>query len=69
MRHYERSLKDVWENRRVIWKPSPDSEEIRQHLLTLLESVLNGIDAGVEAGYWLPGPPLEFIVIYQLAEF
>ena len=32
------------EHPRVVWKPSPDSEEIRQHLLDLLQSISEHID-------------------------
>ena len=42
LRHYELSLLDTWTNRRVIWKLSPDTEEIRLHLLILLQDVLKG---------------------------
>ena len=34
------------ENPRYVWKPSPDSEEIRQHLLSLLASILEHIGQG-----------------------
>ena len=48
-----------------LWKPSPDSVEIRQHLLTTLDSMLDDIGEG----WWLPMPDLEQAAIIQLGEF
>ena len=49
---------------REIWKPSPDSEEIRQHLLTLLDQL------GEEPTPEYPiGMPADELVVWQLGEF
>ena len=48
-----------------LWKPSPDSEEIRQHLLTMLDSMLD--DIGED--WWRPKPDLEQAAIIQLGKF
>ena len=53
------------EHPRVVWKPSPDSEEIRQHLLDLLESISEHID---NDRYPL-GIGLGETIIWQLGEF
>ena len=53
------------EHPRVVWKPSPDSEEIRQHLLDLLESISEHID---NDRYPL-GIRLGETIIWQLGEF
>ena len=53
------------ENPRYVWKPSPDSEEIRQHLLNLLESIFEHMSRD-----WYPiGDGLGETVIRQLGEF
>ena len=53
------------EHPRVVWKPSPDSEEIRQHLLDLLESISEHIDND----RYLLGIRLGETIIWQLGEF
>ncbi len=56
---------DGMSNDREIWMSSPDSEEIRQHLLELLESLFENLSEN-----WYPiGPGLSETVIYQLGEF
>ena len=56
---------DGFSNKREVWMQSPDSEEIRQHLLALLEDI---IEKGSKN--WYPiGPSLLTTVIRQLAEF
>ncbi len=53
------------ENPRSVWKPSPDSEEIRQHLLDLLKSIFEHM-----SGDWYPiGTGLGETIIRQLGEF
>lgn len=67
-RHGERGTNDDvnGEIRRPIWKLSPDSEEIRQHLLTLLESFTDKIGEDD----WTPWPAaLSDTMIWQLGEF
>lgn len=55
----------VRENPRVVWKPSPDSEAIRQHLLDLLASVFEHM-----AVDWYPiGGGVEQSIMWQLGEF
>ena len=55
----------VRENPRVVWKPSPDSDEIRQHLLDLLASIFEHM-----AVDWYPiGGGLAQTVMWQLGEF
>ena len=49
--------------RRKIWKRSPDTEEIRRHLLAVLSKVKDA----PEDEYPI-GPSLETVVIWQLAE-
>lgn len=54
-----------WENPRFVWKPSPDSEEIRQHLLNLLNGIFEHT-----SGDWYPiGAGLGETIIRQLGEF
>lgn len=54
-----------WENPRYVWKPSPDSEEIRQHLLNLLNEIFEHMSKD-----WYPiGDGLGETVIRQLGEF
>ena len=53
------------ENPRYVWKPSPDSEEIRQHLLSLLASILEHM---VRDRYPI-GTGLGETIIRQLGEF
>ena len=56
---------DGMSNYREVWIPSPDSEEIRQHLLELLESLFENISED-----WYPiGPDVSEAVICQLGEF
>lgn len=59
---------DEWvssENPRYVWKPSPDSEEIRQHLLNLLESVFEHMSRD----RYPIGAGLGETIIRQLGEF
>ncbi|MDE2890701.1 MAG: hypothetical protein OXR72_21075 [Gemmatimonadota bacterium] len=53
------------ENPRYVWKPSPDSEEIRQHLLNLL----NGIFEHMSRDRYPIGAGLGETIIRQLGEF
>ncbi len=54
-----------WENPRYVWKPSPDSEEIRQHLLNLLRSVFEHM----ASDRYPLGTGLAETIIRQLGEF
>ena len=56
---------DGFSNKREVWVTSPDSEEIRQHLLELLENI---VEQGFENRYPI-GPSLVATIIRQLAEF
>ena len=50
---------------RYVWVPSPDSEEVREHLLDLLTDIFRHISKD-----WYPArPSLAEIVISQLGEF
>ena len=53
------------EHPRVVWKRSPDSEDIRQHLLTLLESIAEEMN---QDRYPL-GIGLGETIVWQLGEF
>ena len=56
---------DGMSNDRKVWVESPDREEIRLHLLELLEELLRG-----GLGEWYPiGPGVALAVIWQLGEF
>ena len=50
---------------RVIWKPSPDSEDVRQHLLDLLAE----FDRTAMADSYLAYPSVISTVIWQLGAF
>ncbi len=50
---------------RKVWEPSPDTEDIRQHLLNLLRSIFDHI----KHDQYLIGDPLGQIIIWQLGEF
>ena len=52
-------------NDRDVWIPSPDSEEIRLHLLALLE---NFVEHVLEGRYPI-GPDVGEVVLWQLGEF
>ncbi len=53
------------EHPRTVWKRSPDSEEIRQHLLNLLQSLPELISKD-----WYPiGTGLVLTILWQLGEF
>ena len=52
-------------NDRDVWRPSPDSEEIRPHLLALLE---NFVEHVLESRYPI-GPDVGEVVQQQLGEF
>ena len=56
---------DGWSNDREVWKPSPDTEEIRQHLLGLLDNLVEHV---FENDYPI-GPDLGEAVLRQLGEF
>ncbi len=56
---------DGWSNDREVWIPSPDTEEIRRHLLELLQILLERIS---ESRYPI-GPDLGVVVVQQLGEF
>ena len=49
---------------REFWKPSPDSEEIRQHLLTLLDQMEEQPESEYPIGHYA-----DEIVVWQLGEF
>ena len=50
---------------RYVWKPSPDTEEVRQHLLSLLDSIFEHM---LDDEY-PPGNRLGAMVVWQLGEF
>ena len=52
-------------NDREVWIPSPDSEEIRQHLLELLETFFEH----VFKNRYPIGPDVGEVVVRQLGEF
>ena len=56
---------DGMSNEREVWLPSPDSEEIRQHLLEILEELAEH----ASADSYPIGHALEEVVIWQLGEF
>ena len=49
---------------REFWKPSPDDEEVRQHLLALLDPVAERPDSEYPIGIYA-----DDIVVWQLGEF
>ena len=53
------------ENPRYVWLPSPDSEEIRQHLLDLLESFFEHV---FKDRYPI-GESLAQVIVWQLGQF
>ena len=56
---------DGMSNDRKVWVESPDTEEIRMHLLELLEELLAG-----DVQEWYPiGPGVGQVVMWQLGEF
>ena len=56
---------DGWSDEREIWVPSPDSEEIRQHLLCLLENFFEHL---FKDRYPL-GQGVSEVIIWQLGQF
>lgn len=54
-----------WENPRYVWKPSPDSEEIRQHLLNLLDHIFEHMSRD----RYPIGAGLGETIVRQLGEF
>ncbi len=50
---------------RYAWKPSPDTEEVRQHLLSLLDAIFEHM---LDDEY-PPGNRLGAMVVWQLGEF
>ena len=56
---------DGWTNEREVWVPSPDSEEIRQHLLELLENFFEHV---FKDRYPI-GESLSQVIIWQLGQF
>ena len=50
---------------RVVWKCSPDSEEIRQHLLNLLQS----LPEQISKDFYPLGHGLGEVILRQLGEF
>ena len=50
---------------RYVWKPSPDTEEVRQHLLSLLDSIFEHM---LDDEY-PTGNRLGDVVVWQLGEF
>ena len=66
MRHGESgSGGGVDESQRYVWKPSPDSEGIRQHLLELLETFFEHV---FKDRYPI-GESLSQVIVWQLGEF
>lgn len=60
-----RSILTSWENPRYVWKPSPDTEEIRRHLMNLLERIFEHMSRD-----WYPiDDGLGETIIRQLGEF
>lgn len=49
---------------RTLWKPSPDNEEIREHLLTLLEHMQEKPSTEYPIGMYV-----DEVVVWQLAQF
>ena len=60
-----RHVGDSMKNDREVWIPSPDSEEIRLHLMALLE---NFVEHVMESRYPI-GPDVGEVVLRQLGEF
>ncbi len=60
-----RHVGDSMKNDRDVWRSSPDSEEIRLHLLALLE---NFVEHVMESRYPI-GPDVGEVVLRQLGEF
>ena len=60
-----RHVGDSMKNDREVWRSSPDSEEIRLHLLALLE---NFVEHVMESRYPI-GPDVGEVVLRQLGEF
>ena len=56
---------EMWEDGRYVWKPSPDTEEIRQHLLNLLATIFERL---AEDQYPL-GIGIGEAIVRQLGEF
>ena len=50
---------------RYVWIPSPDSEEVRRHLLDLLADIF----VHMSKGRYPLGPSLAHILMFQLGEF
>ncbi len=59
---------DGWTNDREVWKPSPDTEAIRLHLLEMLNTLEETISQ-VEADWYPIGPPLAATIMWQLGQF
>ena len=60
-----RYVGDGWSDGREVWVPSPDSEEIRQHLLYLLENFFEHL---FKDRYPL-GQGVSEVIIWQLGQF
>ena len=56
---------DGWTNDREVWKPSPDTEAVRLHLLEMLGEVFSHVAVD---GYPI-GPPLAATIMWQLGQF
>ena len=50
---------------RVLWKPSPDTEEVREHLLELLAD----LERQAAEDKYFPTPSMAATVVWQLGEF
>lgn len=61
----ERFAGDYSTNAREVWQPSPDSEEIRRHLLDLLSEIF----LHIPADRYPIGPSLASVIMRQLGEF
>jgi hypothetical protein len=61
---------DEHDGQRIFWQPSPDTEEIRQYLLNLLNEIKQQISRVDQSGVsGLLGLGIDEIVIWQLGEF
>ncbi len=61
----ERFAGDYSTNAREVWQPSPDTEEIRRHLLDLLSELF----LHIPADRYPIGPSLASVIMRQLGEF
>ena len=59
---------DGWTNDREAWRPSPDTETIRLHLLEMLNTLDETI-SHIEPDWYPIGPPLAATIMWQLGQF